>query len=118
MLKQNEKWISQLENKLVYNKSKYSSYFIESLKIYYKKLIVNKKHCKEKLVLGRCLVCNKKERNCVKRDCRCKNVDAYETSAHYCRILVTPLRINAGDMFDVYRSNLTNFYKVNNNIWT
>jgi hypothetical protein len=34
------------------------------------------------------------------RSCRCKNVDAYETNAHYRRILVTPFRTNAGDVFD------------------
>jgi hypothetical protein len=54
---------------------------VESLKIYIKKLIVNKKCCKEKLVLERRLVCKKKEKNCVKRGCRCKKVDAYETIA-------------------------------------
>jgi hypothetical protein len=43
--------------------------------------------------------------------------DAYETNAHYRRILVTPLRINASDIFDVYLSNLTNIYKVKDNIW-
>jgi hypothetical protein len=78
------------------------------LKIYIKKLIINKKCCKEKLVLKRRLVCKKKEENCINRGCRCKNVDAYETNAHYRRILVTPLRTNAGVIFDVYLSNLTN----------
>jgi hypothetical protein len=80
---------------------------VESLKIYIKKLIVNIKYCREKLVLDRRLVCKKKEKNCVKRGSRCKNVDAYETNAVYRRILVTPLRSNAGDIFDVYLSNLT-----------
>jgi hypothetical protein len=47
-----------------------------------------------------------------------KNVDAYERNAHYRRILVTPLRTNAGDIFDVYLSHLANTYKVKNNIWT
>jgi hypothetical protein len=70
---------------------------VESLKIYIKKLIVNKKYCREKLV---------------KRGSRCKNVDAYETNAVYRRILVTPLRSNAGDIFDVYLSNLTKTYKL------
>jgi hypothetical protein len=37
-------------------------YDVESLKIYIKKLIVNKKCCKEKLVLERRLVCKKKEK--------------------------------------------------------
>jgi hypothetical protein len=32
----------------------------------YKKLIVNKKCCREKLVLERRLVCKKKAKNCVK----------------------------------------------------
>jgi hypothetical protein len=36
---------------------------VESLKIYIKKLIVNKKCYREKLVLERCLVCKKKEKN-------------------------------------------------------
>jgi hypothetical protein len=36
---------------------------------------------------------------------------------HYCRILVTPLRTNAGDIFDIYLSNLRNTYKVRDNIW-
>jgi hypothetical protein len=67
-------------------------------KIYIKKLIVNKKCCKEKLILERRLVCKKKEKNRVKRACRCKNVDAYETNAHYRRILVTPLHTNEGDI--------------------
>jgi hypothetical protein len=48
------------------------------------------------------------EKNFVKRGCRCKNVDAYETNAHHRRILVTPFRTNAGDIFDIYLSNLTN----------
>jgi hypothetical protein len=60
----------------------------------------------------------KKEKNCVKRGCRCKNVDAYETNAQFCRILVTPFRTNAGDIFNVYFANLTNTYKVKDNIWT
>jgi hypothetical protein len=72
----------------------------------------------EKLVLVRRLVCKKKAKNCVKRSCRCKNVDAYETNAHYRRILDTPFRTNAGDIFDVYLANLTNIYKVKDNIWT
>jgi hypothetical protein len=92
--------------------------FSDLLKIYIKKLILNKKCCKEKLVLERRLVCKKKEKNCVKRGCRCKNVDAYETSAHYRRILVTPLRTNAGDIFDVYLSNHRNTYKFKDNIRT
>jgi hypothetical protein len=33
----------------------------------------------EKLVLERRLVSKKKAKNCVKRGCKCKNVDAYET---------------------------------------
>jgi hypothetical protein len=37
--------------------------------------------------------------------------------AHYRQILVTPLRTNAGDIFDVYLSNLTNTHKVKD-IWT
>jgi hypothetical protein len=86
--------------------------------IYIKKLIVNKKRCKEKLVLERRLICKKKEKICVKRGCRCKNVDACETNAQFCRILVIPLRTNTGDIFDVYLSNLTNTYKVKDNIWT
>jgi hypothetical protein len=36
---------------------------VESLKIYIKKLIVNKKCYREKLVLERRLVCKKKEKN-------------------------------------------------------
>jgi hypothetical protein len=60
----------------------------------------------------------KKKKNCVKRGCRYKNVDAYETNAHYRRILVTPLRTNAGDIFDVYFSIPANTYKVKDNIWT
>jgi hypothetical protein len=44
----------------------------------------------------------KKKKNCVKRGCRCKNVDAYKTNTHYRRILVTPVRTNADDIFDVY----------------
>jgi hypothetical protein len=51
-----------------------------------KKLIVNKKYCREKLVLERRLVCKKKAKNCIKRSCRCKNVGAYETNAHPRRI--------------------------------
>jgi hypothetical protein len=53
------------------------------------------------------------KKNRVKCGCRCKNVDAYETNAHCCRILVTPLRINAinaGDIFDVHLFDLTNTY--------
>jgi hypothetical protein len=38
-----------------------------------------------------------KRKNRVKRGCRCKN---------------------AGDIFDVYLANLTNTYKVKDNIWT
>jgi hypothetical protein len=53
------------------------------------------KNAVEKLVLERRLVCKKKEKNCVKCGCRCKNVDAYEINAQYRRILVTPLRTNA-----------------------
>jgi hypothetical protein len=60
----------------------------------------------------------KKKINCVKRGCKCKNVDAYETKAQLYRILVTPFRTNAGDIFDVYFDNLTNTYKVKENIWT
>jgi hypothetical protein len=71
-------------------------YNVKSLKIYIK-LIVNKKCCKEELVLERRLVCKKKQKNCVKRGCRYKNVDAYETNAHY-RLFVTPHRTNAGDI--------------------
>jgi hypothetical protein len=41
---------------------------LESLKIYIKKLVVNKKCWKEKFVLERRLVCKKKEKTCVKRD--------------------------------------------------
>jgi hypothetical protein len=67
-----------------------------------KKLIVNKKYCREKLVLERRLVCKKKAKNCVKRSCRCKNVGAYETNAHPRRILVIPFRTNAGDILDAY----------------
>jgi hypothetical protein len=93
-------------------------YNVESLKIYTKKLVVDKKCCKEKLIFERRLVCKKKGQNCVKRGCKCKNVDAYERNAHYRRILVTPLRTNAGDIFDVYLSHLANTYKVKNNIWT
>jgi hypothetical protein len=52
----------------------------------HKKLIVNKKCCREKLVLERRLVCKKKAKNCVKRSCKYKNVDAYETNAQFCRI--------------------------------
>jgi hypothetical protein len=81
-------------------------------------VIVNKKCWREKLVLERRLVCKKKAKNCVKRGCRCKNVDAYETNTRHRRILVTPFRKNPGDIFDVYLSNLTNTYKVKNNIWT
>jgi hypothetical protein len=47
-----------------------------------------------------------------------KNVDAYETNAQFCRILVIPFRRSAGDIFDVYLANLTNAYKVKDNIWT
>jgi hypothetical protein len=71
----------------------------------------NKKCCKEILVLESRPVCKKKEKNCVKRGCRCKNVDACETNAHYRRIFVTPLRTNPSDIFDIYLSNLTNTYK-------
>jgi hypothetical protein len=60
----------------------------------------------------------KRKKNCVKRGCRCKNVDAYETNAHYRPILVTPVRTNADDIFYVYLSNLTNTYKVKDNILT
>jgi hypothetical protein len=84
--------------------------------MYIKKLIVNKKCCRLKLVLERCPVCKKKEKNCVKRGCKRKNVDAYETNAQFCRILVIPFRRSAGDIFDVYLANLT--YKVKDNIWT
>jgi hypothetical protein len=59
-----------------------------------------------------------KRKNCVKRGCRCKNVDAFETNAHYRGILVIPFRTNAGDIFDIYFANLTNNYKVKDNIWT
>jgi hypothetical protein len=59
-----------------------------------------------------------KRKNSVKRSCRFKNVDAYETNAHPRRILVIPFRTNAGDTFDVYLANLTNIYKVKDNIWT
>jgi hypothetical protein len=89
---------------------------VESLKIYIEQLIVNKECCKEKLVLERRLVCKKKEKNCV--NCRCINVGAYEINAHYRRILVTPLRTNAGDIFDIYLFNFRNTYKVKDNIWT
>jgi hypothetical protein len=64
----------------------------------------------EKLVLERRLVCKKKTKNCVKRGCKCKNVDAYETNAQFCR--------SASDIFDVYLAILTNTYKVKDNIWT
>jgi hypothetical protein len=37
---------------------------------------------------------------------------------HYRRILFTPVRTNAGDIFDIYLSNLKNTYKVKDNIWT
>jgi hypothetical protein len=61
----------------------------------------------------------RKKKKTVKRgSILCKNVDAYETNANYRRILVTPLGINAGDIFDVYLSNLTNIYKVKDKIWT
>jgi hypothetical protein len=60
----------------------------------------------------------KKANNCVKRDCKYKNVDAYETNAQFCRILVIPFRRSAGDIFDVYLANLKNTYKVKDNIWT
>jgi hypothetical protein len=53
-----------------------------------------------------------------KRGCKCKNVDAYETNAQFCRILVIPFRRSAGDIFEVYLTNLTNTYKVKDNIWT
>jgi hypothetical protein len=59
-----------------------------------------------------------KEKNCFKRGCRCKNVDAYETNAQFCRILVIPFRRSADDIFDVYLSNLTNTYKIKDNIRT
>jgi hypothetical protein len=81
-------------------------------------LIVNKKCCREKLVLERRLVCKKKAKNCGKRGCKCKNVEAYGTIAQFCRILVIPFRRSAGDIFDVYLANLTNTYKVKDNIWT
>jgi hypothetical protein len=68
------------------------------------------------IVFERCLICKKKAKNCVKRVCRCKNVDAYETNAQFCRILVTPFRTNAGEIFDVYFANLTHIYKVKDNI--
>jgi hypothetical protein len=42
----------------------------------------------------------------------------YETNAQFCRILVIPFRRSAGDIFDVYLANLTNTYKVKDNIWT
>jgi hypothetical protein len=58
----------------------------------------------------------KKKKNCVKRGCRCKNVDAYETNEHYRRILVSLLRTNADTIYDVYLSNLRNTYKVKDNI--
>jgi hypothetical protein len=45
------------------------------------------------------------------------NVDAYETNAQFCRILVIPVRRSAGDIVDVYLANLTNTYKVKD-IWT
>jgi hypothetical protein len=45
-----------------------------------------------------------------------KNLDAYETNAQYRRILVIPFHTNAGDIFDVYLANLTNTYKVKDNI--
>jgi hypothetical protein len=62
-------------------------------------LIVNKKCCKEKLVLESRLVCKKKE----KKTALTVAADAkicvkYETNTHYRRILVTPLRTNAGDI--------------------
>jgi hypothetical protein len=33
-------------------------------------------------------------------------------------VLVIPFRTNAGDIFDVYLSNLTNTYTVKDNIWS
>jgi hypothetical protein len=60
----------------------------------------------------------KKQKNRVKHGCKCKNVDAYETNAQFCRILFIPFRRCAGDIFDVYLANLTNTYKVKDNIWT
>jgi hypothetical protein len=80
--------------------------------IYIKKLIVHKKYCREKLVLERRLVCKKKAKNCVKRGCRCKNVDAYETNAHPRRILVIPFRTNAGDILTFILLTLQTFTKL------
>jgi hypothetical protein len=44
--------------------------------------------------------------------------DAYETKAQFCRILVIAFRRSAADIFEVYLANLTNTYKVKDNIWT
>jgi hypothetical protein len=88
-------------------------YNVESIKIYIKNWSSIKKCCSEKIVLERRLVSKKKVKNCVKRGCKCKNVDAYETNAQFCRILVIPFCRSACDIFDVYLANLTNTY-----IWT
>jgi hypothetical protein len=81
-------------------------------------VIVNKKCCREKLILEKRLVFKKKAKNFVKRGCKWKNVEAYETNAQFCRILVIPFRRSAGDIFGVNFANLTNTYKVKDNIWT
>jgi hypothetical protein len=46
-------------------------------------LIVNKKCCREKLILEKRLVFKKKAKNFVKRGCKWKNVEAYETNAQF-----------------------------------
>jgi hypothetical protein len=45
------------------------------------------------------LVCIKKEKTELNVTAECKMVDAYETNTHYRRILVTPRRTNASDIF-------------------
>jgi ribosomal protein L20 len=74
-------------------------------------LIVNKKCCKEKLVLGRRLVCKKKAKNCVKRGCKCKNMTRMKQKRSFAEFW-SSLFAEAQLTFDVYLANLTNTYKV------
>jgi hypothetical protein len=91
---------------------------VESIKIYIKNWSSIKNAVGKNSSLKDVWFARKKAKNCVKRGCKCKNVDSYETNAPYRRILVIPFRTNAGDIFDVYLANLTNTYKVKVNIWT